>query len=159
MKNIKKYVKTILSAGIIMSVFAINASANTLLTKRVDAVHNGTSGSAYSSYVAVNTTVFDGTKLYWTASVTNKPSSSTYKSAAASWKLYKNTQLFSNIGSASNISVGNTTSSGTVSRFIGTGNKTYGRLNNMYRFYINVTCPPAYKYITTFNAGGVFYGT
>jgi hypothetical protein len=160
MKSIRKFIKTILSAGIIMSIFAINASAETRVTNRVDAVHDGTTGSAFSSYVAVNTTTYNGTKLAWTASVVNKPSSSTYSSAAVSWKLYRNTESFSNLGSASNVSVGNTSSSGTVSRYIGSGSKKYTHFNNRYRFYINVTaCPPAYKYTTTFKVGGVFYGT
>ena len=160
MKSIKKAAAAILSAGIIMSVFAVNACADTLVTNRVDAIHNGSSGTAYSSYVAVNTTVYNGTKLAWTADVINKPSSTTYNSAAVSWKLFRNTESFSNLGSASNVTVGNTTSSGTVSRMIGYGTKNYTHFNNKYRLYINVTaCPPAYKYTTSFKVGGVFYGT
>ena len=155
----KKIFSAICSILIISSVFAVNVFADIKVTNRVDAKHDGTMGSAYSSCVAVNTTTYNGTKMYWTADVQNKPSDISYDYAAVEWKLYRNTTLVSDLGKTSNVTVGNTLTSGVVTDMIGSGNKTYGKFNNMYRYYINVTlCPPAYKYITTFNVGGVFYG-
>ena len=67
--------------------------------------------------------------------------------------------MFSSVGSKTGFKVGNTESSGTVITLLGSGQKPYGKLNNMYKMYINVSlCPPAYYYYTTLNFGGVFYG-
>ena len=57
----KKIFSAICSILIISSVFAVNVFADEMVTSRVDAEHDGTMGSAYSSCVAVNTTTYNGT--------------------------------------------------------------------------------------------------
>lgn len=157
---IKKIVNVIFTVVVLSSILTLTVYAGTTaVTKRVEVEHNGTVGSAYSSLTAVNTTLYNGTYFYWTATVANKPSSTTSTNTQVSWKIYKNSDLFSNVGSKSDFKVGNTTSTGTVVTTLGSGKKTYTHLNNRYKMYINVSlCPPAYAYYTTFNFGGVFYG-
>lgn len=118
----KKIFSAICSILIISSVFAVNVFADIKVTNRINAEHDGTMGSAYSSCVAVNTTTYNGTKMYWTANVQNKPSDIEYKYAAVEWKLYRNSTLVSNLGSAKNVTVGNTLTSGVVTDMIGSGN-------------------------------------
>lgn len=156
----KKFINIFITTIILSSIFALTSYASmTAVTKRVEANHNGSPGSAYSPSTAVNTTPYNGTYFYWTASVANDPSPSTSTNTLVYWKIYKNSELFSNIGSKSNFKVGNTTSTGTVETRLGDGKKTYNKLNNIYRTYLEVSlCPPAYTYYSTFNFGGVFYG-
>lgn len=158
---LKKIIRGFITTAIMASVFTLTAFAatTTQVTKRVEATHNGTTGSSYSSLTAVNTTLHDGTYFHWTASVENKPTSIKSTTTQVEWKIYKNAQLFSTVGSKSNFQVGNTTSTGTVKTMLGSGKKTYSTMNNMYRVYLNVVlCPPAYANYATFNFGGVFYG-
>lgn len=160
MKKTKKIISMLITLFIMSSIFAVNAYALRAATKRTEVFHDGTMGSAFSSEVAVNTTTDNGTMLAWNASVTNVPTSTKYTSAQVEWKLYRRTEAFSDLGSKTGVTVGNTQYSGTVTTILGGSQKTYTHFNNLYKFYIKVVlCPPAYKYTTTFNVGGVFYGT
>ena len=163
MKKISKKltVSGIVSAFIIcmMSALTVYASSITPVTGRIEVEHPGTVGYDYSSLHAVNTSIYDSTRFYWTASVENEPTDISSTQTAVEWKIYKNNTLFSSVGSKTGFEVGNTESYGTVITLLGSGQKPYGKLNNMYKMYINVSlCPPAYYYYTTLNFGGVFYG-
>lgn len=162
-KRMKRIFSLVITLTVFSAVACLTAYASlTQLTQRIDATHDGTEGYAFSSLTAVNSTLYNSTRFYYTSSVSNKPtpvSSLPERNVYVTGKLYKNSSMYDSVFTHEQTHVGNNTSTGTVITTIKSGYRSYDIVNDMFKTYIKIElCPPAYQYYSSFKFGGVFYG-